>query len=513
MVLPWPSSVPFRAAVYGAVLLLILQLALGTAPAFAVAMFAYLLVTVVAFNLAGGLYTYTGSYIALQSLQSVSLAQVAKIALLQPADSNLRAPLESICVYLLGEISLLCAILVTRKFKTNSKPIFDGRRYTSRLLSMSIASTVIGVSAQIIVGLYAYGTSEKGGIEGGTVLSYLHQLPLFVPLGVMLGTVHIIKSSGGARSLRSYTLLPMIFMTVWGFFSNSKSQTYEALLIYLVVCMVYRYRFTGKQIGLFLGFGLLGVLIIFPFIQYVRRYALEGDIVVRAQTTIGVIQDVGIVTAIQDFKLEESLREESGQQNAALYYGKDMGFLDRVSLIENEDALVYATEHSGPRGMRPYLDGVLSMTPRFLWPDKVMPPKITNEMGHAIGLLGPDDDVTAISFSLFGSAFYLNGWYGPTIATFLWGVVVFGIVDRLYGSARYNVFALIPITFNLHAAPETNIVGWINVLMAMGPQTYLVIRIVLLLAPLVEGLFPKRWIAEEEQAELEGGQTPEFSLA
>ena len=57
------------------------ELLMGTSPVFAIGVFYFIIVTSVSFNLAGGMNTFSGSFIAFMALETIIISQVAKLAL------------------------------------------------------------------------------------------------------------------------------------------------------------------------------------------------------------------------------------------------------------------------------------------------------------------------------------------------------------------------------------------------------------------------------------------------
>ena len=128
-------------ALFFATALKVAEMVLGTNPLYAACIFVYVLVTAMAFNAGGGLYTVSGSFIAFQSLQSILIAQIGKVFYLQPADSYLHAPVTTVAVYTVGEIALLGACIISRKYRRRI-PIMDSRTDSKFTMAMSMTSSV-----------------------------------------------------------------------------------------------------------------------------------------------------------------------------------------------------------------------------------------------------------------------------------------------------------------------------------------------------------------------------------
>jgi hypothetical protein len=159
---PWPDHVNANHLIFFATALLVAQLLSGTNPLFAICIFFYTILAGMAFNFGGGLYTFTGSFIAFQSLEVVIISQVAKVILWQPADSNLQTPLHTAAVYVAGMAAECAAVIVCSKYR-RKEPFFDSRKDDSRMMEMSIAGSIIGIVSSFL--LFTLGLQETGGIK------------------------------------------------------------------------------------------------------------------------------------------------------------------------------------------------------------------------------------------------------------------------------------------------------------------------------------------------------------
>jgi hypothetical protein len=442
-----------RYTLFFATALMLAEIMLGTAPLFAACVFIYVMLTALAFNVAGGMYTYSGSYIGLQSLQTFLIAQVAKVALLQRADSNLHVPLTTVAVYTVGEFSLLMAAVVTRRVRKKN-PILDSRFDSKFTMAMSMTASLIGIVAGIAVG--TVGSDQYGNVEHGSLWSYIMQLGDFLVIGIMLGTAHIIAASGGKRSARWWTIIPIVSYLLFGIANNTKQGIYEGPAIWVVCCALYRYKFNRLQVVGMIAGGIFSIFVVFPVVQYSRGYVREGNLVNRAELVYGFMRDHSVSSILTAYHSEEDLKEEDGHLGYFLYYGKDEGLLDRVSLVSVDDAAINYTLSTGPHGYDSFMQEFIFAVPRFLLPDKdrYLHTPVVNDIGRETGILAPTDESTYIAFSTFGPSFYMGGWFAVSIVTFVVMAILFTAVDSFYGDARVSLYALFTIAGNLHGAPE-----------------------------------------------------------
>jgi hypothetical protein len=492
MKFPWPEHIKAKYLVLFATTLLVAQLLSGTNPLFAICIFGYTLLAGIAFNFGGGLYTFTGSFIAFQSLEVILISQVAKVILWQPADSYLQAPLHTAAIYVVGMAAECAAVIVCSKYR-RKEPIFDSRKDDSRMMEMSIAASLMGMVSSFL--LFTFGVDSVTGVMSqGSIWAYLNQMQYFLPLGVMLGTAYLVRQSKGKRSARWWTILPLVYMSFLGIALNSKQAIFTPAFTWFIVCAIYSYKFSKSQILGMIAYLIFGAYIIFPVVQYSRAYVREGNLIRRAQLVYEFTTDNGLIAIRNAYINQEELQAESSDEHFFFYYGKDMQLLDRFSLIETEDAVVNYTDRVGLYGLEPFADEGISMVPRFVLPSKddYLHVGLPNVLGRATGMLGAGDEQTFISFSMFATTYFMAGWGGVSALVFAIMAVAFTVVDSFYGSAKKSFYALLPIVGNIHGAPEVILPAMIAAVVHLIPFVWLVLKIIRWSSPAV-GIFIKKY--------------------
>jgi len=500
MRLPWPTRVNLKIVMYLALTLMVVQLLMGTSPVFAIGVFYFIIVTSVSFNLAGGMNTFSGSFIAFMALETIIISQVAKLFYGQAADTNLMTPLTTIAVYDAGISCVLFAAFITSKYK-RKHPIFNADSDGNRLVGMSIASSIIGIVSLLLVGLYGF--EGDLSVKKGDIFGYLNQFGGFVPLGVLLGTAFIIRKSNGTRSARWWTILPMIFLTLDGIALETKTGIFQPALMWLLVCAAYGYKLNKKQVIGVLSVAIFAAYIIFPVVQYMRGFTRTGDLINRGKLVFQYLADNSLLSIRENYIATEQLKEE-GSADGYFYFGTDKGMLDRMSLIEMEDAIIYRTEVSVPRGAGPMVDGFLSMVPRVIWSDKAKweagSISMVNVMGREIGILAPTDETTYISFSTFGSTFFMVGWAWSAALILAVLVPMFLIMDSFYGSVKTNMFALFVVLGNMHGAPEFTLPAVYAALIHEIVLTWITIWFIRSMSPAITIFLGKNGLLNQEEA-------------
>jgi hypothetical protein len=479
---------------------MVAQLLMGTSPVFAMGVFYFIMVTAVSFNMAGGMNTFSGSFIAFMSLETIIISQVAKLFYGQAADTNLMTPLTTISVYDAGITCIAFAAFITSKYRRKS-PIFNAEKDANRLVGMSIASSIIGIASLLLVGLYGFDGDLS--VKKGDIFGFLNQFGGFVPLGVLLGTAFIIQKSNGTRSARWWTILPMIFLTLDGIALQTKAGIFSPALMWLLVCAAYGYRLNKKQVIGVVSVAIFAAYIIFPVVQYMRGFTRTGDLINRGRLVYEYLAENSLLSIRENYIATEQLKEE-GSADGYFYYGTDKGMLDRMSLIETEDAIIYRTEVSMPRGAGPMIDGFLSMIPRVIWTDKAKweagSISMVNVMGREIGILAPTDETTYISFSIFGSTFFMVGWAWSAALILVVMIPMFLLMDSFYGSVRTNMFALFVVLGNMHGAPEFTLPAIFGTLIHEIILTAMILWFIRALSPAITMFLGKNGLLNVQEA-------------
>jgi hypothetical protein len=489
---PWPEHIKTKHLVLFATALLVGQLVSGTDPLFAICIFCYTILAGIAFNIGGGLFTFTGSFIAFQSLEVILISQITKLILWQPADSNLQSPLHTASIYVVGMAAELAAVVVCAKFR-RKEPIFDSRKDDSRMMEMSMAGSFLGIVSSFL--LFTFGVdSVTGAMSQGTIWAYLNQVQTFLPLGIVLGTAYLIRTSGGRRSARWWTIIPLIYMSVLGMALNSKQAIFSPVFTWFAVCAIYRYKFSKAQVAGLIAYLVFGAYIIFPVVQYSRGYVREGNLIRRAELVYEFITQNGLIAIREAYINNVELEAESANAHFFFYYGRDMQLLDRFSLIETEDAVVHYSERAGMFGLQPFTDEVVSATPRFLFPDKdqFLHLSLANALGRDTGMLAANDESTFISFSMFATTYFMAGWGGVSTLIFAVMAVLFTVVDSFYGNVKQSYYALLPVLGNIHGAPETILPATLGAFIHLVPLVWLVLKIMRWFSVVV-GIFVKKY--------------------
>jgi hypothetical protein len=445
MRLPFPERIPLGPTFYFAGTLCVVQLLQGTNGLFSLCSLFFIIVSVLAFNLAGGFTRPTGSYVFFFSTLTLIIGLCWKAVLGEPADSNLQDPILGITVYLGCICSMCVAVVISRRI--TAKRAFLRNTVTDANMQTATVGCMVTGFLLFFAGIIL---PNSGG--NGSVLAALAQINQFFPLAIILGTIHTIRRSGGTRSVNLPVLISIAFSCGQGIFGFSKQGIISPLLCWLLAAASQRYRVSRMQIGV----GILATFFIFhylvPYAQYGRNFR-EETLSANFNVMVSMLSDLGTVR-------EEYLQSATDEQeaNAHGYFNSPQGFFDRLEAIAIDDALMVYKRAHGFDGVYPVIIAFENLVPHFIWRDK---PQFHggNDFAHDVGALADDDVTTGVSFSAAANAYADLGFGGVfLIAPILW-ILLFTLFDSLCGDLRETPWGLLVALVYSHLAPEGGLGG------------------------------------------------------
>jgi hypothetical protein len=437
--LPFPEHVRLTPVILFALVLGAIQIAQGTEPLFSLGSFLFIIISAIAFNVAGGVTRPSGSYIFFFAVLAVILGLVWKAVLGERADSNLQQPLLTIWVYVCSMCSILAAAFISRKLTTKRALLAN---------FLTDANMQSATSGCLVTGLFLIFLFSVLPMGPGTILSGLLQLNRFLLLAIFIGTVHAIRRSGGTKSTSFPVLLAGTVLFVTGALGFSKEGMITPFVCWLVAASSQRFNMSRGQI---VGAILVTIFIfryLVPYSQYGRNYSSTSRSS-NFDIAVSLLSDLGTVRT----EYENSQLKDQDDDLVRNYFNTSQGFFDRLQMIGPDDGLNALTEQGVVPGIAPIYMYFGNLVPHFIWKDK------TNWGGgnlyaHQMGLLAEDDDSTGISFSPAGEAFHLMRWTGVfVLAPILW-IMLFTLFDSLCGDTRKSPWGLLMVVSFAHTAPE-----------------------------------------------------------
>jgi hypothetical protein len=446
MRLPFPERIPLPTVFFAATVLAGLQQVQGTSILFSVFCYLFIVIAAVAFNVAGGFTRTTGSYVFFYSVLGAIFGLVYKAYLGEPADSNLRSPVLTMEVFTGGITAMLLAVIISRKI-SRKRPLLQTVLKEKDMKNAAIGCFTFGMVTAVITVFVPHGS--------GSFLSALAQLNHFLPMSVIIATIHAIKKSGGRRSVDLLVIITMATCLGFGFVNFSKEAMFAPIFSWLVTTASLRKDFRAYQIGL----GILGILLIIrylvPYSQYGRTQIPEDDSFFSR-----TVLSVSLLTNLEQVRQEYlDHLEPTEDLDTKGYYDHPQGFLDRLSMIGPDDALINYTNQGNYTGIGVVAAYFANWVPHFLWPSKptFLPGNVYARMIG--GIIGEEDYSTGISFTPTGEAYQLAGWTGIfVVAPVIW-IMLFTIFDSLCGDVRTSPWGLLAIPMYAHLAPEAMLGG------------------------------------------------------
>lgn len=436
MRIPFPERVNLSYALIFATALFCVQVLEGTNVFFACCVFCFIMIAAVGFNIAGGLPFPSGAFIGFNALFTLILPMLVKAFLGAPANSNLRVPLRTIEVYLLGMVSMVLAGVFSRRFRRR-KALIAGLLPVDSLKSSYIGCAVLSVL------VYFYLTNLNHGGDG-SFGSFLVQANRFPILTFVLGVIYTVHRTGGRRSISLPLLGMMLFISLGALLTFSKEQLLTPFFAWAVTAALLRYRLDWINVAFFIVGLYLVVTFMVPYTQVGRDVNYSGF--TRVQTSAYLLTHMN--------EVRETYKEgTAGVEETLNYYNRPLGLLSRLEVLSADDALIDITDRSGAFGYRPIIFGFINVIPHFIYRDK---PKIGfgNVYAHEINILPPDDDTTGISFSPSADAYHEGRLIGVLLVEFLMFTLVFVVLDSVIGDVRANPVGLLTTILISRAASE-----------------------------------------------------------
>ncbi len=444
MRLPFPERVSYTYVCIFAILLCTIQIYQGTAPLFSLCCFFFIIVSAIAFNVAGGLTRPSGAYIFFFSVLGVIIGLFWKAVLGEPADSNLAVPILTIEIYVCGIWGMLIAAYVSRRLEPK-QALLANFVTDDNMQTATVGCLVAGVILSVVFALVPKGA--------GSVLSALAQLNRFTLMAIFLGVIHAIRRSGGTRSISLPSLLAASIVFFTGVLGFSKEGMITPFVCWLIAAASQNYRVSLRQIagGILVTMFLFQYLV--PYSQYGRNFQTDS-LSTNVGISVSMLENLGTVR--KDYQQNEANTDEEEDELTKGYFTNPQGFFDRLQMIGPDDNLNELTEQGVVPGITPVYIFFENLVPHFIWQDK---PSWAggNLYARQMGRLDEDDDTTGISFSPAAEAFHLMRWIGILVlAPILW-IVLFTLFDSLCGDVRKSPWGLLVILTFAHGAPEGGI--------------------------------------------------------
>ena len=353
----------FDSLICGALLLLIIQVALGTSIYFAIGVFVSLLVVIFTWWVVG-LESIAGILIAIFAFNYLVFSQIAKTVYGQPGDSNLSAPETTIVVLLLGIVSICAAAILVSRMLGNRR-LISVEVSADVLLHMRNITFAIGLLFLIVDRVTSSSINDQN--QFGGYVSIAHQYANVIMLAILAENWRVMIITNGKRSLSPTLCVMLCGLTFVGFLAVSKQAMANPLLIYFIGSIAYRKYITKAQMVVAATAIIGGIFILYPAIHLTRAeqgHSVTGEY--AGEFFYKTILDPGSI--YEDWREQQNLTPDDIY--SLNYLGSFDSLAARFMLIANTDIIVNSVDEDGPYGIDLLMQGLGQLLPTFLYPDK-----------------------------------------------------------------------------------------------------------------------------------------------
>jgi hypothetical protein len=443
---------------------------------FSMLYFAFVILSVIAFNLAQGFTRLTGAYIFWYSTLIVIVGVTWKAVLGEPADSNLLDPLLDISLYATSMVMLLLVTLLNRKMDFRAIGVGGG------FSKAGLNYTAAGLGCIVVWLGIIYAVPVFGNAPGG-IVSALTQVNVFGPLGIILGTIGALQDSGGRRSVNLITLAVFIYFGFLGLTSFSKQVMMTPMVCWAVGAFYARLRVRFVHI---VAVVLMAVL----SFGFISPLSASRDLAEGTDDTGHLVLVWYLITHWDYFQAHVKQLNDQEMEGGSEYYNKPQGSLiERLSMISPDDELFKYSSKNHYEGMAPIYQYFGNLVPHALNPNKVLYFG-GNFYAHEMGAgLAEDDYTTGISYSPVAEAYHCEGWGGIFWLLPLIWILMFSTVDFVVGDMTKYPWGLMVVVWFAHAAPEQLVGGMIYFIGYGNFGMMIAIIVVTRIAPILGSLF------------------------
>lgn len=291
------------------------------------------------------------------------ISQWLKILYLQPANTHLQAPQETVFIILLGLLAFgmagpAVAVLVRGRgglVKIPQDPVF--------LAWLAVAAAIlafIGIIARYLLGYDRIGEEEYVHGQGHVLFMYLDG---FFPLAVAALTARAALLSGGRRFLDGFVIAALVFTVFQGFWENVRTAMVGGGVAFLVTYWVYGGIFSKRHIfGLIICTFIMQWLV-FPLIDIQRGLPRNLSATEFISETLRIAND--LTDQKSRFGYDEQLENTYLSWDTRLYYGDPTGFFDRFA-PNALDEVVAHFERTAPFGIDALMEQIAYFIPNML---------------------------------------------------------------------------------------------------------------------------------------------------
>ena len=442
MIIPLPVRIPIFPAFLFACALVLIELLEKTDPLFSALVFCFVMLSVLAFNVAGGFSRTSGAYIFFYAVLAVIVGVTYKALLGEAAQTNLQQPLLLMSTYVASIVGLFVAAFLARKIATTQ----DGLSEVLNVHSLNLTESALGCFILYFVVRNA-GAFIPGG--GGQLLNTLNLLNPFLPLSMLLGTVAAVRTSRGQHSTSPLVWCAIGYSLFYGILAFSKQGAFTPPLCWLVGAAWARFRLRPKHVIMVIAYAIIGQTIIVP-LSGVRDEVVTGS----TEERIAILEHY--LTHLSQLRAHVNDTTAQGNYDQAMYYyNRRQGIFDRITMMPNDSVLISFSDQGNYYGYKAYRYYFENWVPHIIDPHKLEGVQVGgNAYMHEMNMLADSDTTTGISFSPTAESFHIGGWPSLLLVAPLVWLLLFVTTDAVCGDLRRQPWGLTLLIGFAHVAPE-----------------------------------------------------------
>jgi hypothetical protein len=451
MQIPLIDRIRFKHAVLFSTAIFVMQQIEHTDTAFSALFCGYILLSTLAFNLAGGFTYPSGWFIFFNASLTAILGLTYKVLLGEQGDTHLHAPATTMLAYCLGMAMTIFAVFLTRKLRPKTG-LLAGMGEGENMKKAALGAFLLGGAVQLL---------SYSPTEGGSFLSAVRQINYFTQLGVLLGTFYEVKTSNGTRSTNWIVWTAGVVMFIQGgILGFSKFGALLSAVTWLATAIVAGHNFSRKQVVVVVLWFVFFQMYLVPYSQIGRNLRVEDATPLDDAKTAASL--LGRLPELRAEFLEQEGEQTSDDDSKPHLYDSGQGFFDRLNMLGPDDLLIAYTMDGNEEGLMPTWLAFFNVVPHFLWKDKPFYYP-GNLYAREIGMIAEDNEGTGISFSPTGDAFHQAGFFGVAILVPSILFLLFIVMDSLSGDVRKAPWGILFCVLVTHSAPEGMLGGQVYV--------------------------------------------------
>jgi hypothetical protein len=460
------------------------ELAEGTAPYFALSIFAILVMTILTISIVG-FSSIAGILISYCSFRYFIFSQIAKIMLGQPAESNLAAPEMTIAVLTVGTASMcLGAVLVGYLLRDR---IIIKIKVTPILLS-NIRNISFIIGAVMAAVNYVTAAQGREGVQSyGGIVGLSRMFAPIIYMSVLAETWNILMRTGGRKSTSAILFTIAGSLVALGVVGNSKEQIANPVLMYFIACFSYRHYVSRLQIVTAVTLLFMGAVIVYPVVNMMRDRidAVHSPVAVATEMIDQAIDDPTSLMREWELTITQPVQDRNLQEQGLYYLGTTDALLQRFLLIANTDVIVRAVDDFGPYGTGLITEGFEVALPTILAPNKSRVG--TSDLITWYYGLRPDGVVGSPTVGLIADCYAALEWAGVIIIPVTIMLIFLFIVQVFGTNISHNFAGAYLLLTNFHAFGEANIEEYVIYITKILPANIVAISGIIFLAEFSSG--------------------------